>query len=158
MSIFPGNLGSINPEQAITPEQGSKLMEEMNILLVTDPICVKQYREFFKVLQEESNIPLLYHCSAGKDRTGMASVLILYALGVDDATILDDYLASNTYLSGKYEALMAKNPVYKDLFSVKKEYLEAGLNSIKKEYGSIDAFLTEILGVNIENFRKRYLY
>lgn len=73
----------------------------MNTLLVTDPLCISRYRKLFSLLQNEENIPLMFHCSAGKDRTGMAAALVLSSLGVDEETILDDYLLSNFYLADK---------------------------------------------------------
>lgn len=57
--------------------------------------------EFAKIFAELIELPeedaLVYHCSAGKDRTGMTSALILTALGVDDDTISRDYLLTNTH-------------------------------------------------------------
>ena len=59
---------------------------------------VAKYKEFFKYLQDENSLPLSYHCSAGKDRTGVATMLILSALDVDKATIMKDYLLSKNIL------------------------------------------------------------
>ncbi|MBT8876981.1 protein tyrosine phosphatase, partial [Lactobacillus delbrueckii subsp. bulgaricus] len=55
-------------------------------------------REIFKeMLDLEDDEALLYHCSMGKDRTGMVSVIVLMALGLEDREILRDYLLSREY-------------------------------------------------------------
>ncbi|MDL2323334.1 tyrosine-protein phosphatase, partial [Bacteroidales bacterium OttesenSCG-928-A17] len=135
LSVSPGNMDSgsiMNPSDSISPEQ---MMEQINILLVSDSAIIAQYKTFFALLQEKENIPLLFHCSAGKDRTGMGAALILFALGVDEETIFEDYLASNNYLEGKYSNMITAYPELTPFFTVKEEYLKSGLNTIKKEYG-----------------------
>jgi protein-tyrosine phosphatase len=57
------------------------------------------------VIQNQDNVPILFHCSAGKDRTGIASALLLSALGVDRKDIFDDYMLTNKALIGKYDYL-----------------------------------------------------
>lgn len=52
---------------------------------------------FNQLLQTSSDSALLFHCTAGKDRTGIAAALILYALGVDEKKIMEDYTATNYY-------------------------------------------------------------
>ena len=59
---------------------------------------IPTYRTFFEILLKESHYPLLYHCTAGKDRTGFATFLLLSALGVDRSIIIKDYLLTNQYI------------------------------------------------------------
>jgi len=61
-------------------------------------IHAHQFKAFFKILLEPSNYPILFHCTAGKDRTGFATYLLLSLLGVDNQVILEDYLLTNIYL------------------------------------------------------------
>lgn len=68
------------------------------------------YREFFRIVSEERNTPLLFHCSAGKDRTGIAAALLLGALGVDREVIMEDYMLSAEYIKGKYDAIVQAHP------------------------------------------------
>ena len=51
------------------------------------------------------NVPILFHCSAGKDRTGIAAILILLALGVDEETAIYDYMLTNEYRKDMLTAL-----------------------------------------------------
>lgn len=59
-----------------------------------------QYRKFFDLVltNDKENESLLFHCTAGKDRTGFAAILLLDCLGVNSETIVEDYMATNRYL------------------------------------------------------------
>ncbi|MDR3059067.1 MAG: tyrosine-protein phosphatase [Prevotella sp.] len=161
-SISPGNLmaaaSSLDDLAKLTANQADTLMIGMNILLVTDSACVQQYRNLFQLLQNDTDTPLMFHCSAGKDRTGMAAALILSALGVDERTILNDYLLSNIYLADKYAKCKDESPALKSLFEVKTEFLQAGLDRIKEDHGSIENYLTKVLNVDIQKMKQKYLY
>lgn len=159
-SISPGNLTdavNIDP-QTITTQQVDSLMMQMNVLLVTDSASIEQYINFFELLQNNGDTPVMFHCTAGKDRTGMAAALILASLGVDEQTIMDDYLLSNRYLDGKYAGFKAENPNLAPLLEVKPEYIRAGLDRIKQEHGSIENYLTNVLKVDISKMKELYLY
>lgn len=104
--------------------------------------------------------PMLTHCTAGKDRTGFASALILYALGVPEQTILDDYAMSGdllrAHLTPSFKAAMADHqnggamaasPAMHSLLASDPAYLKAAFDSVRKQYGSIDAYLAQKLGV-----------
>lgn len=159
-SISPGNLmEAVRTDMSkLTTEAVDTLMMGMNELLVSDPSSIEQYKEYFKLLQNDSNVPLMFHCSAGKDRTGMGAALFLSALGVDEQTIIKDYLLSNVYLANKYAKYKTDNPNLSGLFEVKPEFLQAGLDKIKKDYGSIENYLVKVLDVDIQNLRGTYLY
>lgn len=155
-SITPGSL------TGLLDFDGRKIdeaMMRMNELLVSDSAAVAQYRKMFDLLQNpDGYTPLLYHCTAGKDRTGMATALILYALDVDEKTIMNDYLMSNKYIETKFADYIKIKPQLKSLFSVKREFLQAGINKIKKDNGTVENFLTGKLNVDISKFRKIYVY
>ena len=132
-------------------------MKYMNRLLVSDPPCVRAFRIFFAIVQNNLSAPLIFHCSAGKDRTGMAAALVLYSLGVDEQTIMEDYLSSKIYLSDKYDAFIAKYPRAESIFTVKKMFLQAGINQIKRDHGTVMDYLTKVLKVDIVKMRRLYL-
>lgn len=158
--INPGNLDITNQEQlhAFDADRIDSVMMEINISLVSDPANVMQYKELFRLLQHEENTPLLFHCTAGKDRTGMGAALILFALGVDRDIIMDDYLLSNIYLKDKYGSIAAQHPNLSGLYGVNPNYLQAGINKIEEVYGSVILFLEQELEVDIQAFRDTYLY
>lgn len=118
-----------------------------------------KYQPFFKeLLIMPDSSALLFHCTAGKDRTGIGAALLLYALGVPQETILDDYLASNEYRREENEKMVKmmtsmgiKEQVAKDLAAVKSEYLQATYLAIIQEYGSVDAFLSDEIGLSAKD-------
>jgi len=158
LNVNPGNLNVENLDLGSLKMNFDSVMIKMSESFVTDTAIIKQYKEFFSVLQDESNMPLIFHCSAGKDRTGIAAALILFALGVDEGTVIKDYLLSNVYLGNKYKDLKDKYPHLEPLFVVKPEYMQKSIDTMKERYGSIDNYLTNELGVDVNKFRQMYLY
>lgn len=112
-----------------------------------------QYRALFEQLVDRPGEPLLFHCTAGKDRTGIAAALVLLALDVPETTVMLDYLLSNRYV-GETTAVPAGLPAdlrgIPALAQVRREYLQAALDSIRARYGSVDAYLEQALGLNAE--------
>lgn len=159
-SISPGNLASATIEHVINlpANELDSIMIGMNKLFVTDAVCINQYKAFFKLLQNEKNVPLMFHCSAGKDRTGMGAALFLFSLGVDEETIMADYLSSNVYLGDKYAGYIKKYPNLRALMGVDPEFLKSGIDQIKKDHGSVDAYLTNVLEVDTAKMKSLYLY
>lgn len=158
-SIVPAQIsvGSMDEVLKMTKEQADEYMRDVYRLLVSET-CSNQYRNFFKILQSESQKSVLYHCSAGKDRTGMATVFILYALGVDMKTILKDYMWSNELLTKKYEKQITKHPHLEALFTVKEEYIDIVMNEITKLYKTVDNYLINVLEIDFELMKKKFLY
>lgn len=104
---------------------------------------IAAYRGLFRELLSLEEGAALWHCSAGKDRCGMASVLVETALGVPWDLIEKDYLATNELI----EAKGAAQNMF-DVGGVDARYLRAALNAIDKAYGSLDAYLANALGVD----------
>ncbi len=157
IAITPGNLSSEGVQANLLKTNIDSHMKHMNRLLVSDPSCVRAFRIFFAIVQNNLSAPLIFHCSAGKDRAGMATALVLFALGVDEATVMEDYLMSKVYLSDKYDAFIAKYPRAESIFTVKRMFLQAGINQIKRDHGTILNFLTKELKVDIVRMRRLYL-
>lgn len=109
----------------------------------------------------EDRAPLVIHCTAGKDRTGFASALILHALGVPDDVIAEDYLLTNQHY--KRDALAAidlPEDVRNAIGSVEASYLAAAFEAVGKEYGDIETYLRDGLRIGPperEALRARYL-
>jgi len=157
-SINPGNLmAALDMDNLSVPTLDSAMMD-MNILLVTDTSAIREYRKFLDLLQNENDVPLMFHCSAGKDRTGMGAALILFSLGVDEETIMNNYLESNKYLGDKYGKYIEQYPDLEPLFQVKSEFLKAGIDQMKKDHGSVENYLKNVLDVDIDKMKEMYLY
>jgi len=95
------------------------------------------------------NLPALFHCTYGKDRTGFAAAMILTMLGVPWETVVEDYLASNVYLESEISSMSRliwfaslfriSRESARDLLGVRRIYLESGRQAILDEYGSFEA-------------------
>ena len=157
IAITPGNLSTEGIQANLLKANIDSHMKHMNRLLVSDPACVRAFRIFFAIVQNNLSAPLIFHCSAGKGRAGMAAALVLFSLGVDEETVMEDYLTSKIYLSDKYDAFIAKYPRAESIFTVKRMFLQAGINQIKRDHGSIMNFLTKELKVDIVRMRRLYL-
>jgi len=99
--------------------------------------------------------PLVFNCSAGKDRTGIAAALILRALGVPEATIVEDYLLSNLAYDRAGSGIAARlahvpPEVTEAILGVDHRYIRAALAAIEAAHGSVERYLEERLGVSEE--------
>lgn len=110
---------------------------------------------------------MLFHCSAGKDRTGFAAYLTLNALGVHHDDIMADYLRSNEAALTFYESRKQESSdlqldtlsldVIQRLFGVQEEYLCTAMATIKDTYKTCEAYLTQELFADIDAIRQNYL-
>ncbi|TWP27358.1 tyrosine-protein phosphatase [Apibacter muscae] len=145
-----------------TPEQAKEFMINGNRAFLKD--FQPEYKKFFALLMDPKNTPLMFNCTAGKDRTGFASALFLSALGVDRETIINDYLSSNKFMEVTMESmknLYGDTPLAENFYyvsSVQKEYIETAFSTIETEYGSIENYLRNQLDVDINLLRSLYLY
>jgi protein-tyrosine phosphatase len=101
------------------------------------------FRNLFGYLLED-RAPLVIHCTAGKDRTGFASALILHALGVADEVIAEDYLLTNQHY--KRDATAATDlpeDVRNAIGNVDASYLAAAFEAVGKEYGDLETYLRD---------------
>ena len=127
-----------------TGEAIEKLMIDSYTLYVKEHKT--QYRILLDKLSDANNLPLVFNCSAGKDRTGFGAAMILLALEVPSEKIFEDYLLTNNYW--KPSVLFPQNinqEVKKALLQARKKYLEASFNEIYKLYGSVEVFLKKYL-------------
>ncbi len=133
--------------------------------MMADSVAL-DFKPVMDMLKEGNEVPLVYHCSGGKDRTGLLSGLLLAALGVEKEVIRDDYLLSNYYRypanrSGMKKArlLGIDNETLLYAFEVQDEYFDAMFEVIDKEYGGIEPYLKEKFGYteqDIQLLRDRY--
>lgn len=155
-------------EVAASAERSKMYMcRNYEVFVSTEP-AIRSYRSFIDLLLSDRQNALLWHCTAGKDRAGFASVLILYILGVPMQDIIDDYLYTNECLHNEIEMLKsmfggsdpARLNALQVLFSADRIYLESLLSKAETLYGSLDGFITEALRVTPEErsaLKEKYL-
>jgi len=108
-----------------------------------------RYRTLFALLLTPGALPLLLHCSAGKDRTGFGSALLLSAAGVGWNVVMEDYLATNRLWRGDSELAGTLPPETAEaLLRVHPDLLEAAFAAIRREYGSLDRYFAAALGLD----------
>ena len=111
-----------------------------------------QYREFFQAVLAADGEPVIWHCSAGKDRAGFAAAALLRVLGVDQETVIEDYMLSKKYSVEARRNLLRMLRVVEGeevadklevLMGVEREWLEAAFDEIDSEYGNFDSYVRE---------------
>ena len=109
--------------------------------------AVPTYARFFQHLVEEPT-PVVFHCTAGKDRTGFAAALLLSALGADRDAIMADYLLTNQ-LYRRSPLVQADGPahVVDVLWRVQPAFLEAAFDTVEREFGGMDRYLQGPMGL-----------
>ncbi|MDB5880947.1 MAG: hypothetical protein JWP43_825 [Ramlibacter sp.] len=118
-----------------------------------------RFAEFFGHLLE-SGEPTVFHCTAGKDRTGFAAALLLHALGTPRDEVMRDYLLTNERLKMPAGARHGLAPdVAAVLWRVQPEFLEAAFEAVDRDYGGLPAYFEDGLGLGSqERERLRSLY
>lgn len=129
----------------ITPAETVELMQQTYRAFVHDN--AERFGDLFKHLLE-SDQPLVFHCTAGKDRTGFAAALILLALDVPHDVVMQDYLLTNElYQMPALSVHRAPQEVLNVLWRVQEAFLDAAMQAVDKDYGGVEAYLTDELGV-----------
>jgi protein-tyrosine phosphatase len=105
-----------------------------------------RFRALFSHLLGD-HAPLVIHCTAGKDRTGFACALILHALGVSDDLIAEDYLLTNRFYRRDAHASELPEEVKAVLGSVQASFLAAAFEAIGAEYGDLESYFSDGLGL-----------
>ncbi|MFE1346119.1 tyrosine-protein phosphatase [Streptomyces sp. NPDC058757] len=139
-----------------TPVEAEAMMVEGNRFMVSGDTAKAAYTGLLDEIRENDGV--LFHCTAGKDRTGWAEAALLTALGVPEETVMADYLASNTYRAAANEAVLSHLPpvqaaVYKPLLDVRPAYLNASFDEVEEEYGSFRAYLRKAVGLDARELK-----
>ncbi len=139
-------------------ENGFQHMLDTYHDMITTEKSHEAYQQFFQTLLTNENDVVLFHCTAGKDRTGMGAVFLLNALGVAQPTIRQDYLLTNQVAAGllhrRLESAKAEGvsgqflESIKALWRVSDAYYENAMTAIRDDYGDMHGFLTKALDLS----------
>jgi protein-tyrosine phosphatase len=159
-----------NTDYTLSPAGSNNLpdMAQMAVLIkqggflekMYGPESVQYYGErykplFQKLLALPDTAALLYHCTGGRDRTGMASALLLYTLGVPQQKIEEDFTASNVYLQSMNDRMfkpmaqglgMSLDEVKKQM-ELRPELIRSFFSAITAKYGSVENFMDKEIGI-----------
>ena len=151
-------------------DKAKSFAREMYPLLVMRPECQQQFAAFLREVVETTEGTVFFHCTQGKDRTGLAAAFLLSALGIDRETVIADFDKTNEvyardvrkycrrvkFFGGKEEELA----VVKSFIGANTDNFIRALDLINTEYGSMDVYLHEVLGLteaDLKTLKERYL-
>ncbi|MEV8306076.1 tyrosine-protein phosphatase [Streptomyces flavidovirens] len=164
LMIAIGSKDPVRQEEMLGGGRAAAFMREVYRTFVTNPENRARFAETLRdIANSDRRSPLLYHCTSGKDRTGWTSYVLLRALGVPSRTAERDYLASNAYRAahdakvreGLKQSGMMQNPdLLIPLQEVRMDYLDSALERLEADYGSLDRYLTEGLGLDRRTLAK----
>ena len=162
LPVFDEQTSGISYEKSQKLSDKVKAIPDMPALyrkMVTDPEYVSHLKEILSIMVREgiAGRPVYYHCTAGKDRTGIVSLLLLSLCDVPFEEIVADYLLTNTEpVPGDKFRVFAVSALMRDpeitaslkkVFRAEVEYLRAAADAINETYGSMDVFLRDTLDI-----------
>ena len=153
-------------------EQFGMLEENMYIGFLMNDSGRNAYADFFRILlSTDPDRAVLWHCTSGKDRTGLATMLVLSALGVDEETVLSDYLLTNEYNAkriagtrqylkarGCDDALVEKAVLVFD--AVDERFMRNAIAYLKQKFVSVIGYIHDGLNITkaeIDLMKEKYL-
>ena len=144
-------------------ESYEKVMEDSYRMYINNHKVV--WTKFFEILLKSNKLPIIFHCSAGKDRTGIASFMIQSIFKNPMDLIFENYLISNDLLtikaataeqstnSSNQDSLVTKN-MLSTLGKVQQSYLNAAIDEIDKKYSSLENYFISQLGLKVNDIQK----
>lgn len=136
---------------------GERFMTDMYRWFVADAGARERFGTLLRRIADAGELPLLYHCTAGKDRTGWTTAILLTQLGVDRDTVYADYLASNPIVQGagatmlaglRLANVMAEPELLTPLLDVRRDYLAAAFDEVERRFGTFDRYVADGLGLD----------
>ena len=128
--------------------------------MFTYEYSVSQLKNIVHEIVNSKTYPVFFHCTAGKDRTGIVAMLLLYILDVSEEKIMENYLEINKKHKSKGDLfyyliriLMFNKELAvraREYYIVDKAYLNTAIQAIKEKYGSMENYITNVLGVTKE--------
>lgn len=147
----------------IEQKQQGKLINRYDIVMeqyrnfVEKPECQVAFSQMLKIVCQADNAPLVQHCRGGKDRTGFGAMLLLGILGVSKSDMLSDYMLTHY---NRLERNQQKMVIYRtltqdqdvldyllSLIDTQPEFIEQSINTIERQYGSIEQYAKTVLGI-----------
>ena len=168
MPVFDESVAGISHEKKVHSFKTLMMMPKMEDLYV-QMVTGASLDNVIKGLKFILTLPVqkcsvVFHCTAGKDRTGVVAALLLSFLGVDRVTVMNDYLLTNKRVLFKanmaYVGLLLTkgNPKLahkiKHYFLAEPNFIKASLNQLEKDFGSLDEFFKQKLGFTEEETKK----
>jgi protein-tyrosine phosphatase len=126
-------------------------------------IGASAYGQLFSTLANPSNLPVLFHCTAGKDRAGIAAAILLSLLDVPDETIIADYSLTNLAFAGLYEDFQREDRLgrfriptveAKIMLAANPAWIRSTLTALREKYGGTRAYLQDVAGITPDEINR----
>jgi protein-tyrosine phosphatase len=134
--------------------KAEQVLKDAGRTFVEDASAREQFGTVMERIADGESLPAFTHCTAGKDRTGWSTAVLLTALGVPRETVIEDYLLTNEYAAAKNEeriqqvqSLMENPELLRAVLEVRKEYIQSSFDAVDAEYGSMPRYLRKGLGL-----------
>jgi len=142
-------------ESATSGAEVAEMMRSSTAGFVSNDAMRNQFGKMLKAMADGDGAAL-FHCTHGKDRTGWAAAILQSIAGVDSATIMQDYLATNAYTAERIAAEEAQYPealrsILAPMNRVDASYLQSALDQVTVQYGSMDNFIKQGFGLSQED-------
>ncbi len=147
------DLDAVIPIKSTTPGDVREVFHEFYRLLSLDPTAIEAYESFFQRLLASEGRPVLFHCTQGKDRTGVAAMLLMSALGFDRESVMEEYLRTNLFAQKQMDAMRFARADEMELALMGEVYPVFERNAryyfdcIQIEYSSIQVYLEMVMGL-----------
>lgn len=150
------DLGALDPASLTDAAGARDLLIDVNRLFVRDASARAEFGGLLRRIADDGGAHV-FHCSAGKDRTGWAAALVQSLVGVSQDDVMDDYLLTNEYSAATIEAIAAKATEAKGsgvgeaarvLAGVFPEALEAAFDEADSRFGGVEGYVRDGLGVD----------
>jgi protein-tyrosine phosphatase len=157
-----GSTGTTTTPSFATAQEARSMMDRAYTSMITSPEARKAIAGTLTTIADAKGAVVI-HCTAGKDRTGWTSALLLRIAGADQDTIDQNYLLSNQYSRASISASLAgitaslgaaAAAAYAPLLGVEQSFLDASYAEAKEKYGSVDGYLTRGLGLSSATIAK----
>ena len=134
--------------------------------LAESEVSRNAYKRFFRIIISSGGAPVLWHCTQGKDRTGIAAILLLVSLGVSESDALDEYFITNMVMQSEYNSFInsgadsVRAEEFRQIMFVHKECISVFLDSVRENFGSVLGFVKgalEVADEEIADLKKWYL-
>ena len=167
-----GHSPSARSIQAQDPEISAALMADLYRSLVSEEATRQRFMRILTRLSDADTPPFVFHCAAGKDRTGVLAAILLGALGVSEQDIVADFMLTELHYDGQrhldehvtqavaLQGTSLSREMLLPFFTVRQAYIQAALDEIASRHDSIYAYVREDLGVSasaLERLRRRLL-
>ncbi|MEA5019797.1 MAG: tyrosine-protein phosphatase [Gordonibacter sp.] len=148
----------------------AKIMMDIYPRMLLDEASQRGFTLFFDHVLAAEEGSVLWHCTIGKDRAGLATMLLLHVLGASPEAIMEDYKVTNRYIASRTQEIMDALAAYHlvgklddsihVINSADPRFLDAAINAVHHEFGSLDAYVEKALDITSDKraeLRSRYL-